>query len=411
MSKQILLEGINEVCDAIKSTYGKDGKHVLFNNPPRFTLDGVSVAKFFPQQEDKTKQLGIDLIRSITTKTEIEVGDGTTTTAVLAQSLANSVLNLSGNNEIRNGIKDATLEAIKKIKKEEGDYLFNVAVTSCKDKELAQNIVDILKTSEEAEIDIKMGGEVGYIINNGITIGYGYNHPVFAKNGLYTASDCLLYVSEDTLTSNTELLDIIKRAEGKQVVFLGEQISGQALETLVNNNKKLNTCAINVEGAHKFAEIIGSGFVDIKNITVSKDKTIIVPVEDVTERIENSNYTEQEKKAFKGLLCEFSIGGETEEEKMDRFYRVEDAIGSVRSAIKGGVVKGGGQAFLVKLNPKGGEADYILGYKIVEKALQVPHSLLGGGDSYDSYLVTTTALSNAVALAELLLNTEYIYAN
>lgn len=410
MSKQLLLEGINEICDAVKSTYGNNGSHVLFDEPVRFTLDGVSVAKDLPDPEDKIKRIGYNLIRSITSKTEQEVGDGTTTTAVFAQVLANSALSVEGNkSEIRQGLHDALHETIKKIKKEEG-HLLNVAKTSCKDDELAKNIVEILEKDPDMHIDIKKGGDVSYKINSGITLGSGYNNPSFAQNGVFRAENCLVYVLDDSLTSITELDKILLQAKGRQVVFIGEKICGQALETLIRNNVKLKTCAIDVENADKLAEIIGTGFLEAKSIEVFKDKTILSLDKDISDVIDNSNHTDIEKKALKGQVCEFNIGGETEEEQLDRFYRVEDAIGSTRNAIKSGSVKGGGQAFLVKLDPKG-SSDYILGYKILEKALQEPHRILGGGDTYDSYLVSVVALTNAVILADLLLNTGKIYAN
>lgn len=410
MSKQLLLEGINEVCNAVKSTYGHNGSHVLFDEPVRFTLDGVSVAKDLPDPEDKIKKIGYDLIRSVTSKTEQEVGDGTTTTAVLSQSLANSALSVEGNKQdIRQGLHDALQETIKKIKPEEG-HLFNVAKTSCKDDELAKNIVEILEKDSDMHIDIKLGGEVGYQLFSGLTLGSGYNHPKFAQNGVFRAENCLVYVLDDSLSSITELDKILLQAKGRQVVFIAEQIGGQALETLIGNNEKLKTCAINVENADKLAEIIGTGFLEAKSIEVHKDKTILSLTKDISEAVDNSTHTDLEKKALKGQVCEFNIGGETAEEQKDRFYRVEDAIGSVRNAIKTGVVKGGGQAFLVELEPDG-NSDYILGYKILEKALKEPYNILGGGDTYDSYLVSVVALTNAVILADLLLNTGHIYAH
>lgn len=454
MSKKILFneesldklqKGVNTFTDVVASTLGPKGRNVIIEGyggmPPITTKDGVTCARHL-QLEDQFENMGAQMIRDASEKTVIQVGDGTSTTAVLARAIFNEGIKYikEGHSpvDIKKGIDLAVKEVVQYIKdnaisvKEDWDKIRDIAIISTNnDRELGTLIADTLhKVGGTGAITVQKGNslETTVEIVKGMNYDRGFISPYFINkiekpvceldNPLILIHDKEIHAIEDIMMNIVGPCFQQKRA----LLIIAQDVDGAALQMLIvnKNEKGFPVCCTNApsrlnERKEIFMDmsiLFGGGLItddvgrSLKTTTLSDlgqaEKVIITAnsttiiggrgnKEDIEKRAEAiRNQIEQEenpalKEALEMRLSKLTsgvaiikVGGITETEAEERKFRVDDAVGATKSAIKEGVMAGGGLAYLKAANfvrEKAAEEkrwDLNFGLKSVTSALSEP---------------------------------------
>lgn len=416
-ARRALLKGVDTVADAVKVTLGPKGRNVVIykdNGSPQIINDGVSIAREI-ELEDKLEDAGAQLIRDVSASANNEVGDGTSTTCVLAQAIVKEGLkNISaGANpmEIRKGINLAMEEALKEIDNmaipvEDSETISRVAsISAGNDETVGKLIAEAMdKVGRDGVISMSdsKNGQTGLRVVEGMQFDRGLISPYFITNsetGKAEYEDALVLCVDKPLSSLKEMTPLLERVirAQKPIVIIAEDFpQSELLTTLVVNKargvlkvlpikapdygefrtQKLEDIA-ELTGGVLYSEQLGRKLEDFEvedlgtcnKITVTKDTTTIV-VEDKTkkERLEeylvtlrarlerSTNSYEADKLRERigkltGGVAMIDVGGITEVEMKERKLRIEDALNATKAAVRGGVVAGGGTA-LVKVAEK-----------------------------------------------------------
>ena len=409
-ARNSLLKGVNIVADAVKVTIGARGRNVIIDREGQYPLiinDGVTIAKEI-ELEDPLENAGAKLLKQICSNTNDAVGDGTTTSSILAQSIIQNGLKLveEGINPIlmKKGIDLATDFCIKEldniaIKVEDNETIKQVASISAGGNEFIGNLI------AEAMAEVGNDGIVAFEetcrpettlkVVKGMEFDRGYISKNFCKNDEQkeiTMNDVLVFILDEKITFFGDIYEIIQKVsdEDRNILIIADELEGEALGTLMLNNsrgllkvvavqapfyneKRANTLediAITT-GTRVFSKSNGynpktieiSDLGEAKSITVTKDKTIIVTKEGMKDAIQEradfirheldkaeSNY---EKETLKDRLARLSggvaliqIGANSEAELKELKYRIEDALNATRASIEEGIVAGGGTALI-----------------------------------------------------------------
>ncbi len=423
MSKQIIFNekarraleaGIDAVADAVKVTLGPKGRNVVLEKKfgsPQIVNDGVTIAKEV-ELEDNQQNAGAQLIREVATKTNDVAGDGTTTAAVLTQSLVREGLKnvVAGANPIgiKRGIDKTVKHAVEEIKKmsrsvENKEAITQVAAVSAgNDQIVGELIAEAMdKVGKEGVITVEESKSIGteLKVREGMQFDKGYISHYFVTDTERmesTLEDCFVLCVNKKINLVSDLVPILENVarEGRGLLIIAEDIEGEALATLVVNNmrKVIRTVAVKapgfgdrrramlediavLTGGEMFTEDLGLKLENMtvpqlgkaQRVIVNKDETTIV-VDDSTKdavhtRVEqlkkqitasDSEYdTEklQERLAkLSGGVAVIEVGAATETELKDKKLRLEDALNATRAAIEEGIVPGGGTT-LLKIQP------------------------------------------------------------
>ncbi len=408
-ARKALKRGIDQLSEAVKMTLGPRGRAVVIEKSygaPQVTLDGVTVAKEI-ELEDKFENLGANLLKQAADKTNDNVGDGTTTSIILAQALIEegekaiadrgfNVIRLAdeikkGSEEIISSLEDQA-EAVKDAGK-----IKEVATLSAKDAEIGELIAGVFKTvGKEGVITIEDSNTISNSseVVEGLQFDKGYIAPYMVTNPDKMEaeySDPFILVTDKKIGSIKEILPLLeKMAQGgkKDLVIIAEDVEGEALTTLVLNKIRgiFNSLAIKapgfgdrrkemlediaiVTGATLITESLGlklesaelSHLGRARRVIASKDATVIVGGKGKKNEIENrvnqlkAQIEKTESKYDKEKLVErlgklsggvavIKVGAPTESAQKELKQRVEDAVSATRAAMEQGVVPGGGIA-------------------------------------------------------------------
>lgn len=339
--KEQLLSGVKKLNDAVSSTLGPAGRTVMIKRsggrPIKITKDGVTVAKNFKQLDDQIESMGVDLVRQVSVKSGNEVGDGTTTSTVLATSILEEGMKQikDGSNpvEIKKGIDEAVDVVIKELQNmsteiTDDSQIKEIATISANgDEECGELILQGLdKVGRDGicTIEESKTGETYLEVVEGMEFVRGYLSPYFVTdNNTMTAvlNDPHIFMYDGVLSRSQDLLNVLQVAntENKPLLIIAENIVGEALATLIVNKMRgiVNVCAIKapdfgerrtmylediaiVTGGkvlspakgHKIAKLlpgpISESLGKARNVTVGKGKTTIVDgkgnAEDIEER-------------------------------------------------------------------------------------------------------------------------------
>ncbi|MCE9628526.1 MAG: chaperonin GroEL [Candidatus Vogelbacteria bacterium] len=407
-ARRSLKAGIDKLSLAVKMTLGPRGRAVVIEKAygaPQVTLDGVTVAKEI-EFEDRFENLGASLIKQAADKTNDNVGDGTTTSIILAQALIEegekavsergmNVIHLA--DEIKRG-GEAIIAALEDQAEEVKDNkIKEVATLSAKDAEIGELIADVFKTvGEEAVITIEDSNTVSNSseVVEGMQFDKGYIAPYMVTNmekmeAEYT--DPYILITDKKISSIKEILPLLEKlaqSGKKELVIIAEDVDGEALTTLIVNKVRgiFNGLAIKapgfgdrrkemlediavVTGGQVISETVGLKLEAIevsmlgraRRIISSKDNTIIVGGKgkkaDIESRVAQlkqaidrteSKYDKDKLKERLGKLsggvAVIKVGAPTESAQKELKQRVEDAVAATRAAMEEGVVPGGGIA-------------------------------------------------------------------
>ncbi len=459
MSKQILFneearkklkDGADKLADAVKVTIGPKGRNVVLDKgfgSPIITNDGVSIAKEI-ELEDKIENVGAEIVKEVAEKANDVAGDGTTTAVVLAQAMiAEGLKNVTaGANPLalKRGIEKGTakiIESLKEIKKDisSKEEMAQVATVSAEDKELGFLIAEVLnEVGKDGVVTVEESKTFGIEkdIVKGLQFDQGYISPYMVTNpdrmeAVYEEPSIL--VTDRKISSINEILPLLEKlaqSGKKELVIIAEDITGEALATLVVNklrgvfnvlavkspgfgaNKKelLNDVAT-VTGAELVTEDKGLKLENVelnmlgscRRIVSTKENTTIIEGRgDISSRISQiktqiESASDYEKERLKERLAKLTggvavikVGAATEVEQKARQHKTEDALSATKAAVEEGVVPGGGVALIkasLKLSELNLTGDEKTGVSILQRVLEEPIRQIAQNAGIDGAIV------------------------
>jgi chaperonin GroEL len=419
MAKQIIFDeqarrslerGVNAVADTVKITLGPKGRNVVLEKKfgaPQIINDGVTIAKEI-ELEDPIENVGAQLVKEVASKTNDVAGDGTTTSAILAQAMVREGLKnvVAGANpiQVKKGIEKAVLLCVDKIKEmskqiEGREAISQVAtISSGNDEEIGKLIADAMdKVGTDGVITVEESKSMGTSLEvvEGMQFDKGYVSAYMvtdAEKMEAVADDPLLLITDKKLTSIADLVPALEKVakSGRALVIIAEDVEGEALATLVVNKLRgvLNVIAVKapgfgdrrkamlediaiLTGGKVISEDIGLKLENVtldmfgtaRQVKVNKEKTTIVAGTDNKDAVEkrigqirrqieetDSEFDReklQERLAkLAGGVAVVQVGAATETELKDRKLRIEDALSATKAAVEEGIVPGGGTTLL-----------------------------------------------------------------
>ena len=408
-ARHALERGVNQLADTVKITMGPKGRNVVLDKKfgtPLITNDGVTIAKEI-ELADPFENMGAQIVKEVSTKTNDVAGDGTTTATLLAQAIIREGLkNLAaGANPMvmKKGISKATDAAIEAIKGHSKPVsgtsdIARVGAISSSDEAIGSLIAEAMeKVSHDGVITVEESktAETYSEVVEGMQLDRGYITPYMVTDTEKMEAvldDALILLTDKKISSIQDLLPILEQVaqSGRRLLIVAEDVEGDALSTLLVNKLRgtLNVCCIKAPGfgdrrkemLEDIAILTGGTVVssdlgmDIKETTmdmlgparqvkVQKENTIIVDgagsgdaisarVGQIRKAIETttSDYDKeklQERLAkLAGGVAIIRVGAATEAEMKEKKLRIEDALNATRAAVEEGIVAGGGAAYV-----------------------------------------------------------------
>ena len=409
-ARNLMLEGVNILADAVKVTLGPKGRNVVLDKAfgaPRITKDGVSVAKEI-ELENKFQNMGAQMVKEVASKTNDKAGDGTTTATVLAQAIVKEGMKsvAAGMNpmDLKRGVDMAVstvVAAIREMSREVKDSaeVAQVGTISANgEAAIGQQIADAMQKVGNAgviTVEENKGLETETTVVEGMQFDRGYLSPYFTTNTdkmTVELEDCLILLHEKKLSSLQSMVPLLEAViqSGKPLLIIAEDVEGEALATLVVNKLRggLKIAAVKapgfgdrrkamlqdlavLTGGQVISEDLGMKLESVtmdmlgtaKKVAITKDETTIVDgagskaeikarVAQIQQQIEEttSDYDQeklQERLAkLAGGVAVIRVGGATEVEVKERKDRVDDALNATRAAVQEGIIVGGGVALV-----------------------------------------------------------------
>jgi chaperonin GroEL len=408
-ARKALETGVNTLADTVKITLGPKGRNVVLDKKfgaPLITNDGVTIAKEI-ELDDPFENMGAQLVREVSTKTNDVAGDGTTTATLLAQSMIREGLkNLAaGANPIvmKKGMAKAVETAVETVKansqKVNGTAdITRVGTVSSGDEFIGKLIAEAMeKVSADGVITIEESktAETYSEVVEGMQFDRGYITPYMvtdAEKMEAVVDDAYLLITDKKISVIADILPILESLvqSGKKLVIIAEDVEGEALSTLIVNRLRgtLNVVCVKAPGfgdrrkemLQDIAILTGGQVIseelgyDLKTadvsmlgranqIKVTKENTTIVggkgdkdKIADRVAQIRNqigvttSDYDKeklQERLAkLAGGVAVIKVGAATETEMKEKKLRIEDALNATRAAVEEGIVAGGGTAYV-----------------------------------------------------------------
>ena len=449
-ARQALLRGVEQIAKAVKSTLGPAGRNVVIDKKfgsPLITKDGVTVAKEI-ELEDPFENMGAQLVREVSSKTNDVAGDGTTTATVLAESIYREGLRnvTAGANPIslQRGIMkaaDAVVEELKKISKpvDSSKEVAQVATVSANwDAEIGHIIAEAMdKVGKDGTITVEeaKGIETTLDVVEGMQFDKGYLSPYFVTNAETMEAvleNPYILIHEKKINNLKDFLPLLEKVakSGRPFLVIAEDIEGEALATLVVNRLRgvLNICAVKAPGfgdrrkamMEDIAILTGGkcitedlgiklenvGIEDLgqaKRVVVSKDETVIVEgagksadiegrISQIRHQIKDttSDYDREKLQERLAKLAVIHVGAATETEMKEKKARVDDALHATRAAVEEGIVPGGGVALIraqKAIDTLKLEGDEETGAQIVYRAVEAPLRQLASNAGREGALI------------------------
>ena len=408
-ARKALEKGVDQLADTVKITLGPKGRNVVLDKKfgaPLITNDGVTIAKEI-ELEDPFENMGAQLVKEVSTKTNDVAGDGTTTATLLAQAIVKEGLkNLAaGANPMvmKKGIAKATAAAIEAMKvnsqKVNGSAdIARVGAVSSGDEAIGQLIAEAMeKVGHDGVITIEESktAETYSEVVEGMQFDRGYVTPYMVTDTEKMEAnldDALILITDKKISNIQELLPVLEQVvqSGKKLLIIAEDVEGDALSTLIVNRLRgtLNVVCVKAPGfgdrrkemLQDIAILTGGTVLSsdvglelkeatldqlgqARQVKVTKENTTIVNGAGSSEEIKarigqiksqievtTSDYDKeklQERLAkLAGGVAVIKVGAATEVEMKEKKLRIEDALNATRAAVEEGIVAGGGTAYL-----------------------------------------------------------------
>ncbi|PKK96087.1 MAG: chaperonin GroEL [Tenericutes bacterium HGW-Tenericutes-4] len=408
-ARDALIRGVNAVANTVKITLGPKGRNVVLEKKfttPLITNDGVTIAKEI-DLIDPFENMGAQLLKEVSIKTNDVAGDGTTTSALLAQSIIieGNKLFESGANPIilKQGIFKAVDVVVNYLKKvstpiKENSDIAKVASISAGDPEIGKLIAEaFLKVGQDGVITIEESKTLNtnLVLVEGMQFDRGYLSPYMSTDMEKMESileNALILITDKKISSIQEILPLLEQvvSQNQKLLIIAEDIEGEALSTLVLNKLRGTfTCvAVKAPGfgdkrkalLEDLAVLTGATVISeeagfdlktanleqlgrAKQIKVDKDKTTIVEGAgnslELQKRLSSiktqlktaeSDYDKEQLQErlskLSGGVAVIQVGAATEVEMKEKKLRIEDALAATKAAVEEGIVAGGGTALL-----------------------------------------------------------------
>ena len=409
-ARKAIERGVNQLADTVKITLGPKGRNVVLDKKfgtPLITNDGVTNAKEI-ELEVAFENMGAQLIKEVSTKTNDVAGDGTTSATVLAQAMINEGLkNLAaGANPMtmKRGIQKATAEAVAAVKAisqpvsgskdiarvgtiSSGDELIGSLISEAMEK-VSQNGVITIEESKTAETYSD--------VVEGMQFDRGYLSPYMATDMdkmEAVIDDALILITDKKISNIQEVLPLLEQIvkAGRKLLIIAEDVEGEALATIILNKLRGTFTCVCVKapgfgdrrkemlqdiavltGGQVISSELGMELKDTDismlgqahQVKVTKENTVIVDgagssdeikarASQIQRQIETTT-SEYDKEKLQERLAKLSggvavikVGAATETEMKEKKLRIEDALNATRAAVAEGIVAGGGTAYVV----------------------------------------------------------------
>ena len=408
-ARKSLLNGVNKLADTVKVTLGPKGRNVVLDKTfgaPLITNDGVTIAKEI-ELEDRFENMGAQLVKEVSTKTNDVAGDGTTTATLLAQAIIREgVKNVAAGADpisVKRGMDKAVEKAVEELKaisvpvngKED---IARVASISANDSEIGELIANAMqKVSNDGVITIEESKTSSTTLDvvEGMQFDKGYVSPYMVTDTekMEAVMDNPYILITDKKISNIQeilpLLEALMQQSGK-LVIIADDIEGEALSTLILNKLRgvLNVVAVKAPGfgdrrkemLEDIAILTGGEVISTdlgmelkdtqieqlgraRQVKISKEDTIIVDGSGNKSAIEarvnhikaqlDDTQSEYDQEKLRERLAKLSggvavigVGAATEVEMKEKKLRIEDALSATKAAVEEGIVAGGGTALI-----------------------------------------------------------------
>ena len=408
-ARKALEAGVNQLADTVKVTLGPKGRNVVLDKKfgaPLITNDGVTIAKEI-ELDDPFENMGAQLVKEVSTKTNDVAGDGTTTATLLAQSIVHEGLkNLAaGANPIvmKKGIAKAVDAAVASVKNDAQKVngtadIARVGTVSSGDEQIGSLIAEAMeKVGHDGVITIEESktAETYSEVVEGMMFDRGYITPYMVTDTEKmeaVVDDAYILITDKKISVIADILPILEQLvqAGKKLVIIAEDVEGEALSTLIVNRLRgtLNVVCVKapgfgdrrkemlqdiaiLTGGQVISEELGyelkSADVSMlgraRQVKVTKENTVIVDGAGDSEAIKarvaqirsqigvtTSDYDKeklQERLAkMAGGVAVIKVGAATETEMKEKKLRIEDALNATKAAVEEGIVAGGGTVFV-----------------------------------------------------------------
>ncbi len=408
-ARKALESGVNQLADTVKVTLGPKGRNVVLDKKfgtPLITNDGVSIAKEI-ELDDPFENMGAQLVREVSTKTNDVAGDGTTTATLLAQAMVREGLkNLAaGANPIvmKKGMSKAVEAAVSAIRAQSQkvngtDDIARVGTVSSGDAFIGKLIAEAMeKVSSDGVITIEESktAETYSEVVEGMMFDRGYITPYMVTDTEKMEAvidDAYILITDKKISVISDILPLLEQLvqAGKKLFIIAEDIEGEALSTLIVNRLRgtLNVVCVKapgfgdrrkemlqdiavLTGGQVISEELGLTLKDAtvdmlgraRQVKVTKENTTIVDgagdataikdrVAQIRSQIANttSDYDKeklQERLAkMAGGVAVIKVGAATETEMKEKKLRIEDALNATKAAVEEGIVAGGGTIYV-----------------------------------------------------------------
>jgi chaperonin GroEL len=409
-ARSLLLSGVDQLADAVKSTLGPKGRNVILEKitgSPVVTNDGVTIAREI-HLSDQFENMGAQLVKEAAIKTNDIVGDGTTTATVIAQAIIREGMKAiaEGGNPVlvKRGIDLAVAKLVEHLRSvahpisTEADYAQVAAISANDDDSVGAVLAKALfavgesgtvTVEESADIGLSVEFAEGFEYDNGYVSPYLVTHPASLEAIL---DDPYILLCSEKITKVQQLmplLDKVMRAP-RPLVLIAENIEGSALSMLVHNHvsgvfecvatkapgfgdrrlRKLEDIAT-ITGGEVFSKHSGFSLENItieqlgraRQVRVTADRTAIIDGAGSTEQVQfriaqlraelqrakfgiDSDVLTERIGALSGKVAVIKVGAPTNAELTELQHRVEDALSATRAAMAEGIVAGGGAALM-----------------------------------------------------------------
>ena len=408
-ARKALQAGVDKLANTVKITLGPKGRNVVLDKKygaPLITNDGVTIAKEI-ELEDAFENMGAQLVKEVSTKTNDVAGDGTTTATLLAQALIREGMKnvTAGANPmvVKKGMSKAVETVVECLKKNSkpvtsSEDIARIGTISSGDEEVGKFIADAMDkvtadgviTVEESKIAVTESEVV-----EGMQFDRGYISPYMVTDTdkmEAVIDDALILITDKKISSIQDLLPLLEQVmhAGGKLIIIAEDVEGEALSTiLVNKLRGVFTCVCvkapgfgdrrkemlqdiaTLTGGEVITSDLGLELKDTqlaqlgkaRQVKVSKENTIIVDgagnkeaiasrVGQIKMQIENSTSDFDREKLqerlakLSGGVAVIKVGAATETEMKEKKLRIEDALAATKAAVEEGSVAGGGVALL-----------------------------------------------------------------
>ena len=408
-ARRAMQRGVDILADTVKVTLGPKGRNVVLEKKfgaPLITNDGVTIAKEI-ELEDAFENMGAQLVKEVSTKTNEIAGDGTTTATVLAQSMIREGLKnvTAGANPmfIRLGMKMAVDKAVEEIRKNSipirgKEDIARVAAVSAGDEEVGQLVADAMeKVGTEGVITVEESKSFGTELEvvEGMQFDRGYVSAYMATNTEKMEAildDPYILITDKKINSIQEILPILEQIvqTGRKLLLIAEDVDSEAIATLVVNKLRGTFTCVAVKapgfgdrrkemlqdiailtGGQVISEELGRELKDATldmlgsadTVRINKEQTVIVSgrgnkseitnrvnvikaqIEETTSDFDREKLQERLAKLAGGVAV-IKVGAASETELKEKKLRMEDALAATKAAVEEGIVAGGGTAYI-----------------------------------------------------------------